>query len=124
MFEIHMGVPEMAAFWDALQERVRSEKASKAEVQQYKRIGKALLQLSTDPRYPGLRSHEVVALTVRYGQKVWESYLQNNTSGAERLFWVYGPGKGDITIIGLEPHPDDKRNAYQKITLSAMGENL
>lgn len=124
MFEIHMGVPEMAAFWESLQESVKSGKGSKAEAQQYKRIGKALLQLSTDPRYPGLQSHEVAALTARYGQKVWESYLQNNTPAAERIFWVYGPGKGDITIIGLEPHPDDKRNAYQKITLSAMGENI
>ena len=29
----------------------------------------------------------------------------------------------DITIIGLEPHPNDKKDAYQKITLSAKGES-
>lgn len=64
---------------------------------------------------------EIDLLTARYGIKVWESYLENNTPGAGRIFWVYGPDKGDITIIGLEPHPNDKSNAYKKITLSQMG---
>ena len=57
--------------------------------------------------------------------KVWQSYLENNTPKAGRIYWVYGPDKGDITIIGLEPHPEDKSNAYQKITLSSMeGETI
>ena len=35
--------------------------------------------------------------------------------------WVYGPNQKDITIIGLEPHPEDKKNgAYDKITLSEL----
>lgn len=59
------------------------------------------------------------ALTRRYKQKVWQSYLENNKPATGRIFWVYGPNKSDITIIGLEPHPNDKKDAYQKITLSA-----
>ena len=32
------------------------------------------------------------------------------------MFWVYGPDKKDITIIGLEPHPEDAKNgAYDRI---------
>ena len=27
-----------------------------------------------------------------------------------RMYWVYGPDQKDITIIGLEPHPEDKKN--------------
>ncbi|WP_231364260.1 hypothetical protein [Treponema socranskii] len=50
----------------------------------------------------------------------WESYLENNKPAAGRIFWVYDPNKSDITIIGLEPHPNDKKDAYRKITLSAM----
>ena len=50
----------------------------------------------------------------------WESYLENNKPADGRIFWVYGPNKSDITIIGLEPHPNDKKDAYRKITLSAM----
>ena len=58
----------------------------------------------------------------RYGQKVWESYLENHKPAAGRIFWVYGPDKNDITIIGIEPHPNDKKDAYQKITLSSKSE--
>ncbi len=55
----------------------------------------------------------------RYGVKVWQSYLENKSSGARRMYWVYGPNQQEITIIGLEPHPEDAKNgAYDRITLS------
>lgn len=124
MFTIRMGIPEIEAFWAELEAKVESETASKDEVKLYKKIGKALVLLANDPRHPGLNSHEISSLTARYGQKVWESYLENKTPAAGRIFWTYGPGQGDITIIAIEPHPNDKSNAYKKITLSAMGEVL
>lgn len=121
MFSIHMGVPEMEDFWNCLTERVSSGKASKVEVKQYHLIGKALVLLSNNPRHPSLKSHEIDVLSARYGKKVWCSYLQNQTPAAGRLFWAYGPEKEDITIIAIEPHPNDsKNNAYKKITLSLM----
>ena len=120
MFSIHMGIPEMQAFWKELSENVHSGKASKQQERLYKLMGKALVYLAADPKHPGLQTHEVAVLSRRYGEKVWESYLQNNTPAAGRIFWVYGPGKGDITIIGIEPHPNDKSNAYKKIVLSLM----
>ena len=46
--------------------------------------------------------------------------MENHTPQADRIFWVYGPGQNDITIIGVEPHPNDKGNAYKIITLSDM----
>jgi hypothetical protein len=53
--------------------------------------------------------------------KVWQSYLDNRTPAAGRLFWVYGPGKNEITIIGLEPHPEDKKKSgYEKVRLSEL----
>ena len=78
-----------------------------------------------DPTYPGLETHDIEPLTKRYGQKVWQSYIENHTPGAGRIYWVYGPDKGEITIIGVEPHPNDsKSNAYKKITLSSTGESV
>ena len=121
MYAIHMGIPEMEKFWEELQRKVKSDKATSKDEKLYKQLGKAMRLLSENPRHPGLRTHEIDALTARYGIKVWESYLENNTPGAGRMFWVYGPDVGDITIIGLEPHPNDKSNAYKKITLSQMG---
>ncbi|MCD8009385.1 MAG: hypothetical protein LUF34_00970 [Lachnospiraceae bacterium] len=79
-------------------------------------------KLSQDPAYPGLHTHEIVPLTKRYGIRVWQSYLENRTSGAMRVYWVYGPEKQDITVIGLEPHPEDgKKGAYDRIVLSDLG---
>ena len=120
MYSIRMGVPEMAALWNSLQTKVRASCASADEQRLYKRIGKALALLSHDPRHPGLHSHEIAALTKRYGRKVWESYLENQTPSAGRIFWVYGPQQDDITVIAIEPHPNDKANAYRKITLSSL----
>lgn len=124
MFEIHFGIPEMNALWKDLKAKKESGTASKDEIKLYNRIGKAAANISKNPRHPGLQTHEISALTARYGMKVWQSYLENNTPKAGRIYWVYGPERGDITIIGLEPHPDDKSNAYAKITLSQMGEEI
>lgn len=119
MFNIRMGIPEMEDLWRGLVEKNSAGSLTKDESKLYKKLGKALKQLSSDPRYPGLQSHEIDDLTKRYGIKVWESYLENNTPGAGRMFWVYGPDQGEITIIGLEPHPNDKSNSYKRIVLSA-----
>lgn len=124
MFSIRMGVPEMEEFWNTLSAKVHNDKETKKETRLYNQIGKTLILLADNPRHPGLKSHEINALTKRYGKKVWESYLDNKTPRAGRIFWVYGPDRGDIIIIGLEPHPNDKGNAYKKITLSAMGESI
>ena len=121
MFEIRLGVPEMKRLWDDLVSKVHTGRADRAEEKLYRQLGKAMKLLSADPRYPGLQSHEIPALSQRYGMKVWESYLENRTPAAGRIFWVYGPNQQQITVIGLEPHPNDKANAYQKITLSQTG---
>ena len=122
MYTIHMGVPEMEQFWNELSSKVKSGTANKDEVKLYNKLGKAMKLISQNPRHPGLETHEISSLSKRYGEKVWQSYLENKTPAAGRLFWSYGPERGDITIIGLEPHPNDKSNAYDKITLSTMGE--
>ena len=124
MFEILMGIPEMEALWSGLIERVQSGTASKKEYRLYQQLGKTMKLLSVNPRHPGLHSHDIEALSNRYGMKVWESYLENKTAGAGRLFWVYGPDKAQITIIGIEPHPNDKSIAYKRITLSSTGNSI
>lgn len=120
MFNIRLGIPEMKEFWDSLKKKVKEKTASKDEVLLYQKLGKAMRLLSANPRHTGLHTHDIEALSKRYEMKVWESYLENNKPAAGRLFWVYAPNQNDITIIGLEPHPDAKKNAYKKNTLSAV----
>jgi hypothetical protein len=117
-----MGVPEMEALWNELKQKHTNGTASKKEEQLYKKWGSALKKLAENPMYPSLQSHEIDTLSRRYGMKVWQSYLENKKSGAMRMFWVYGSEYQQITIIGLEPHPEDKKNgAYDRINLSSLG---
>lgn len=120
-YMIRMGIPEMQELWDDLQGKYRSGTISKNEEKLYKKWGNTLKKLAADPFYPSLQTHEIPPLTKRYGMKVWQSYLENKTSDAMRMFWVYGPDQQEITIIGLEPHPEDKKNkAYDRIKLSDL----
>ncbi len=112
----------MLELWNKLLTSYRNKTIKKKEERIFKKWGSALKKLSEDPFYPALHTHEISQLSKRYGIKVWQSYLENKTSGAMRMYWVYGPDKKDITIIGLEPHPEDKKNgAYDRIALSGLG---
>ncbi len=112
----------MMNLWNNLQMKFRNETISKKENELYQKWGKALKFLAIDPQYPSLKTHDIEPLTKRYGTKVWQSYLENKKSGARRMFWVYGPNKDEITVIGLEPHPEDAKNgAYNRIRLSDLG---
>lgn len=121
-FSIHLGIPEMLEQWQKLAKKKKENTISKTELNLYKKWGKTMALLAQDPFYPSLETHEIPPLSKRYGMKVWQSYLENHKSRSMRLYWVYGPGKGNITVIGLEPHPEDKKNgAYDRIILSDLG---
>ena len=87
-------------------ERNKKAKAGKAEGL-FKQVEKCVRQLSVNPRHPGLNTHEYGSIESPYDrkQKVFEAYAQNQTPGAYRVFWCYGPGKGEITIIAITAHP-------------------
>ena len=120
-YNIRRGIPEMAELWRRLQTSYRVGTINKKDAELYKKWDAALNKLAQDPHYPSLNTHDIEPLSKRYGLKVWESYLENRKSGARRMFWVYGPDKMEITIIGLEPHPEDAKNgAYDRITLSDL----
>jgi hypothetical protein len=78
----------------------------------FEQVRKALGYLEIDPHHPSLNTHEFTSLAGVYGEKVFEAYAQNNTPGAYRIFWHYGPDetKGKkrtpvITIVAITPHP-------------------
>jgi hypothetical protein len=81
-------------------------KATKAQGL-YKQVVKCVEFLASNPRHPGLHTHEFQSLENPYDkkQKVFEAYAQNRTPGAYRVFWCYGPGKNQLTIIAITPHP-------------------
>lgn len=86
--------------------RGRAGKSSK-QAGLFKQVVKCLSLLRENPRHPGLQTHEFHSIGHPYtkGEKVFEAYVQNRTPGAYRLFWCYGPGKGQITVIAITAHP-------------------
>lgn len=55
--------------------------------------------------HPGLNSHKYHSLTGPNGEEVWESYVENKTPGAWRVWWVYGQEPDTLIIVTLGPHP-------------------
>lgn len=84
----------------------KNSKTSKQEGL-FKQVHKTIGYLAQNPKHPSLKTHEFDSITNPYDpdDKVFEAYAQNNTPGAYRVFWCYGPGKGVISIIAITPHP-------------------
>jgi hypothetical protein len=77
----------------------------------FEQVRKAIGYLEIDPHHPSLNTHEFTSLAGANGEKVFEAYAQNNTPGAYRIFWHYGPDetKGKkrtpvITIVAITRH--------------------
>ena len=120
MFKIRMGIPGMRDFWNDLITRKKESKLNTDEEELFKKLSKSLKFLSSNPKHPSLKTHEIDELSKKYDMKIWQSYLdQGNT--ARRIYWTYGPNRREITILGIEPHPEDKkRGAYKRIKLSQL----
>lgn len=52
-----------------------------------------------------MNSHKYSELKGANNEEVWESYVENDTPSAWRVFWHYGPGQGVITVVAITPHP-------------------
>ncbi len=70
-----------------------------------KAVRKAFSYMEINIRHPSLRTHKYDSLRGLNGEEVFEAYVQNNTPCAWRIFWHYGPGKNQITILAITPHP-------------------
>ena len=71
----------------------------------YNAVKKTIKFLAENPRHNSLQTHEYISLKGINGEKVFEAYVQQKTPAAYRIFWYYGPSKGEITILAITPHP-------------------
>ena len=128
-YQIELGVPAFRDFYIDLLNRAKTGTLDRNEIKLFKKLSKAISFLENNPAHNSLNSHEIGELSARYSRqigrdiKVWQSYIENNTPSAGRLYWCYGPVRGVITIIGLEPHPEDQKKAgYAKVKLSDLSQ--
>ncbi|CAD5983325.1 hypothetical protein PCC7805_04365 (plasmid) [Planktothrix agardhii] len=96
----------------------QSEAASKLQLlkeqnpKKHKKVKKTLGLLQTNPRHQGLKTHKYDEFKGPNKEQVFEAYVENDTSGAYRVFWCYkAPEKNQIDvvptiiIISIIPHP-------------------
>ena len=76
-----------------------------ALAKRFKAVRKTIGLLENNPRHPSLNTHKYQTKRGENGEDVFEAYAENNTPGAYRIFWHYGPEKNTITIIAITPHP-------------------
>jgi hypothetical protein len=96
-----------AAAMASLKNRQKHKKAKAGKAEGlFKPVEKCVRLLLENPTRPGLHTREFSSIENPFDTKgkVFEAYVQNRTPGAYRLFWCYGPGKGEITIIAITPH--------------------
>ena len=80
---------------------------TKSKYKQYKAVAKTLGLMQTNLRHPSLHTHKFDEIFSATGGEVFESYAENKTPGAYRVFWCYGPKRGCLYIIAITPHPYD-----------------
>lgn len=107
---------EAAEFYQELRAKAEQSSVSRAQKGKrksskteglFKQVHKTLQFLQDNPKHPGLQTHQYHSLENPYDPhgKVFEAYVQNRTPDAYRVFWCYGPGKGELTILAITPHP-------------------
>ncbi len=92
-------------FTEEAKEKLLTLKEDKSKKARYKAVGKVLGLMEANLRHPSLNTHKFDDMKSPFGGDVFESYAQNKSPGAYRVFWVYGPKKGEITILTITPHP-------------------
>lgn len=78
---------------------------NKSKVAQDKAVAKTLGMMQENLRHPSLNTHKYDDIISPFGGEVLESYAQNKTPAAYRVFWTYGPGRQELYIIAITPHP-------------------
>lgn len=92
-------------YTEAAQLHLQELKNDSSKKRILKDVIKALRLMQTDLRHPSLNTHEYHSISGPKGEKVFEAYAQQKTSGAYRIFWYYGPEKNMISILAIIPHP-------------------
>ena len=64
----------------------------------FRQVRKTLRLLADNPRHPGLQTHACHSLQNPFDAKA-KVFEAQHAPGAYRVFWCYGPGEGEITVL-------------------------
>ncbi|WP_236790530.1 hypothetical protein [Amycolatopsis sp. GM8] len=102
-----MSAPPFTLLYQPEAEKILIDLRSKQQfATKFRKVRKALRLLEqAGPRHPGPHSHDYRSIPGPGGVTLWESYVENKTPSAWRIWWFYGPQDGEITIVTIGPHP-------------------
>ncbi len=96
----------------AAQDSLRELEADEHRAGLLNQVRKTLALLEVNLRHPSLKTHKFRSLLGPGGEEVFEAYVQNQTPGAYRVFFYYGPDRVDdgrriavLTVVAITPHP-------------------
>ena len=99
-------------FTPSAQESLRELEGDPHSANLLKQVRKTLGLLETNLRHPSLNTHKFRSLRGPDGEDVFEAYVQNQTPGAYRVFFYYGPDRIEagrriaaLTVVAITPHP-------------------
>ena len=94
------------------QDAVRELEGDPHRVGLLRQVRKTLALLEVNLRHPSLNTHKFRSLLGPNGEEVFEAYIQNQTPGAYRVFFYYGPDRVEggrriavLTVFAITPHP-------------------
>ena len=92
-------------FTDEARSNLKELEGDEGLAKRIKAVRKTLGLLESNPKHPSLQTHKFHSLKGPQGEEVFEAYAEHKTPAAYRVFWYYGPTRGDITILAITPHP-------------------
>lgn len=92
-------------FTDEAAQNLKDLEINGSQQKRLKAVRKTLGYMETNLRHPSLQTHKYKSLTGPRGEEVFESYAENKTPGASRVFWYYGSERGTIVVVAIVPHP-------------------
>lgn len=98
-------MPFRLLFTEEAASNLESLEVDRGLTKRLRAVRRALGLLETNPRHPSLQTHKYSSLSGPGGEGVFEAYAESRTPAAYRIFWVYGPDKGEITILAITSHP-------------------
>ena len=91
----------------SVDEWLRAAKESRRWNEKFKKAQKAIrLMIESGPTHPSFCTHQMDTLKGPGGATIWNSYVENKTPQAWRMYWVRCED-GSIQIVSIGPHDHD-----------------
>ena len=89
---------------DKVNKWAQDAKTNKRLERKYDKFKKTIKLLrDVGPRHTGLKTHAMKTWCTDDGKQIWNSYVENGTPSAWRMYWIYD-GPDTIHVLSVGPH--------------------